>query len=97
VLETVIITLMGALLGVVLGALASWYFVVNGLNLSAFGDVGDFQYMGVSFGSSIPFRVDFWVLAKPVLYITPVAVLCGILPARNAATVHITNAISGRS
>ncbi len=97
VVETLIITLAGAVAGVALGALASWYFVVHGLNLAAFGDVGDFQYMGVSFGSSILFRVDAWVLLKPIIYIVPIALLCGLLPAWNAARVEITNAISGRS
>lgn len=95
--ETILLTLIGAIIGVALGALASSYFVVYGLDLSAFGEVGDFQYMGISFGESIPFRLTFSVLAKPVIYITPVAVLSGLYPAWQSARTVITDAISGRS
>jgi ABC-type lipoprotein release transport system permease subunit len=95
--ETLLTTMLGAILGALLGWLLSLYFVFYGLDLTLFGELDSFQFMGVSLSNRLFFTVDLMTVAKPVIYIVPVAILCGLWPAWQASKTHITNAIAGRS
>jgi ABC-type lipoprotein release transport system permease subunit len=95
--ETLLITLLGAILGAALGWLFSLYFVHYGLDLTLFGEMDGFQFMGVSFSNRLFFSLTPTTIAKPILYIVPFAILCGLWPAWQASKTHITNAIAGRS
>ena len=97
--ETVLIALAGAMAGSILGGAASWYFVVNGLDLAAFNTGGDvnFQVMGISFSNRLYFTITAEHIWRPVVVLVPFAVLCGLWPALHAARVQITTALSGRN
>ena len=96
IMESIFVTLLGAVVGVLLGWAFSYYFVVNGLDLSLWTGGESVDVMGVDM-HSMPFVVNAKVLLKPLFYIIPVAVLCGIWPAWKAARLDITSAISGRT
>lgn len=96
-LETVFITLAGALAGAGLGAAISFYHQAYGLDISGFLPEGtSMGIMGVSFSKTLTFEVTPRVVYRPVLFILPVAFLCGLWPAYKSATLRITNAITGR-
>ncbi len=96
VLESVLVTLVGGIAGVIFGGLFSYYFVVNGLDLTAWTGGESVGMMGVDM-NSLTFVINAKVLLKPLAYIVPVALLCGIWPAWKAARLDITSAISGRT
>jgi len=96
-LETIFVTLVGALIGAGLGAALSWYHTVYGLDLSLFSDRANFDVMGISFSNRLYFSVTLNAVFKPVIYIVPVAFLCGIWPAWKAARLSAVEAISGRT
>ncbi len=96
-LETILVTLVGAFLGAGLGAAISWYHTVYGLDLALFSDRANFDIMGISFSNRLYFSVTLNAVFKPVIYILPVAFLCGIWPAWKAARLNAVEAISGRT
>lgn len=97
--ETVLIGAAGALLGAIVGTLATWYFVVFGLDLAAFNTSGDvnFEMMGISFSQTLYFSLGIEHVMRPILVLVPFAVLCGLWPALQAARINITTALSGRN
>lgn len=97
--ETVFIALAGAMAGAILGGIASWYFVINGLDLAAFNtsDGGNLEMMGISFSSRLYFVITAEHIFRPVAVLVPFAVLCGLWPAMYSSRVRITDALSGRS
>lgn len=96
-LETIFVTLAGALLGSAFGAGISYYHEVVGLDLTMFSDTGSFDMMGISFSSTLYFDLTLRSALRPVLFIVPVAILCGLWPAYKAARLNIVEAISGRT
>lgn len=97
-LETVLIALAGAMAGAIIGSAATWYFVVNGLDLAAFsGGELNLELMGISFNNVMHFVLLPSFVYRPILVLVPFAVLCGLWPAFGAARVHITQSLSGRS
>ena len=96
-LETVFITLLGALVGAGLGAIIAQYHTVYGLNLSLFSEGASFDVMGISFRDRLYFHLTLTAVFKPVIYIVPVSVLCGIWPGIKASRLNIVEAISGRT
>lgn len=97
--ETVLIAFVGALAGAVLGSLATWYFVVHGLDLAAFSGSGELNLdmMGISFSNVLYFAFAPEYVFRPMGVLVPFAILCGLWPAIHAARVEITTALSGRS
>ncbi|MEZ4461949.1 MAG: FtsX-like permease family protein [bacterium] len=76
-LETVFITLLGALVGAGLGeAIIAQYHTVYGLNLSLFSEGASFDVMGIAFRDRLYFHLTPTAVFKPVIYIVPVSVLC---------------------
>lgn len=97
VLETVVLGVMGALLGVMLGAGLSLYHASAGLDLSIFSPQTSFSYMGVSFDERIYTAVELRTIVEPAVVMVVVSLLCGLWPATQSARVAIAPAISGRS
>ena len=97
--ETVLIAMAGAMVGAIIGGAASWYFVINGLDLAAFNTGGDvnFDVMGISFSSRLYFTLSPEHIFRPIAVLVPFAVLCGLWPAIYSARVEMTAALSGRS
>ncbi len=96
--EAVLLTLLGAVLGVVLGGLASWYHQIHGLDMRsmASGESGELNYMGVAF-DRFYFHVNASDMLTPLGVVTFVGLLCGVWPAISSARLDMPRAISGRT
>jgi ABC-type lipoprotein release transport system permease subunit len=97
VVETVALTLVGAVIGALLGYAVSKYHTEVGLDLGAFSQQDSFSFMGLSFSERLYFKVTTKAVFQPVLVIVGVAVFCGLWPAFTSARLKITQAISGRN
>jgi ABC-type lipoprotein release transport system permease subunit len=95
--ETVVLTLAGALIGAALGLGLSWYHAVHGLDMSAFSDQASFSMMGVSFSERLFFVIKPRAVTEPLTWTFAVALLCGLWPALKSARLNVTQAISGRT
>jgi putative ABC transport system permease protein len=96
VVEAVLLTGMGAVIGVLLGAGVSAYHAHVGLNLAALGSQG-FSYGGVNFHARIFFVVRPVMVVLPALAVLAVGVVCGLWPALSSARLKLAAAISGRA
>lgn len=94
--EGALVGLLGALVGGILGALISWYFVVYGLDMTLFADEGGFTYMGIAFSERIHFVLTPGAVLQPMIGISIVAALCAVIPAISAARIVPKEALSGR-
>ena len=85
---------IGALLGCILGGLASWYFEVEGLSLAAYGET--FQKIAASV---YPIKDVFYadltmgVLVMTFIFGVAIAVLASFYPARKAAKLNPVDAL----
>jgi ABC-type lipoprotein release transport system permease subunit len=96
-MESVVQSLLGGLLGAVVGTLATLRHQVNGFDtggLATDGDAG-WTYMGVSF-DVIYFHLDWAEVLAPALLVTLVGLLCGLWPAITSARLDMSRAIAGR-
>ena len=96
VIETVLLSLVGALAGTALGGSLAWYHTVEGLDMTAFASNTDFTYMGISFSERLYFDITPQIIAEPLLVMLGVAVLCGLWPAFKAIGIEVASAIAGR-
>ena len=96
VIEAVLLTGMGAVMGTLLGFGVSSYHAHAGLNLAAMGSQG-FSYAGVDFHSRIYFVVKPAMVFAPALAVLAVGALCGVWPALASARLKLASAISGRT
>ncbi|MBN1962640.1 MAG: ABC transporter permease [Deltaproteobacteria bacterium] len=96
VLETIILTGLGAIAGSLLGWGASAYHAHFGLNMAAFGSES-YTYQGVEFTSHLYFVLKIEMIFKPALSILLVALLCALWPAITSARLHLSHTIAGRS
>lgn len=97
VAETVVLGLVGALAGTVLGVALSLYHASVGINLANFSSQTSFSYLGVSFSDRIYTALDPITALQPLLVMLAVALICGLWPAVQSARLNITQALSGRS
>ncbi|RAL22880.1 hypothetical protein DL240_08280 [Lujinxingia litoralis] len=95
--ETVVLGVLGAVFGVVIGTAVSLYHARAGIDLSVFSAQTSFSYMGVSFSERIYTVVGAGTVLEPPLVMILVSLLCGLWPATQSARVEIAPAISGRS
>lgn len=97
VLETMMLGLVGALIGATGGALITWYYATVGFDMTMFTDQATFSMMGVSFSERIYF--DLWpgAVIQPVLVMLVVAALSGLWPAIQSARIDPAPTIAGRS
>ena len=95
-LETTLLTMMGAVVGASLGAALNLYFAAYGFNMGVFAGGESFSYMGIAFSERIHFAVTLEGIATPVVAILPVALLCGLWPAVSTAGLNPAVAVAGR-
>ncbi len=97
--ESVMLTIIGAVVGTTLGMLASWYHQEAGLDFAAMSgddDARPITYMGMEF-SRFYFRLDPGATVLPVGVVVVVGLLCGLWPAISSARLDMPRAISGRT
>lgn len=97
VVETVVLGLVGALIGATLGFLLSWYYATAGFDMSVFTDQATFSYMGVAFSERIYFVLTPMTVIQPILVMLAVAALSGLWPAIRAARIVPAPTIAGRT
>lgn len=96
-LEAAILTLVGGLIGALLGAALTGYFASAGFDMAAMSDTGgDFTYMGVAFNEPVYFPFELGSLLLPVFVVTLMGGLFGLWPAIQSARLNAIQAISGR-
>ena len=95
-LETVILSLFGALLGVLAGGGLSIYHAAYGFDMGIFASHDTFSMLGVGMSAHVYFIVTLEGVLQPVLALLPVAILCGLWPALSSANLDPASAIAGR-
>lgn len=97
--EAVLVSALGAAVGVITGGALAFYHHVYGLSLGAFTSSGDgsFDYMGVTIRGRIFYEFNWQMLAEPAIALVVVGLVCGLVPALKAARLTIVTAISGRT
>ncbi len=98
-LETVVISILGAVVGTLMGSALAWYHQTYGFDMSSFADSSSdgFNYMGVSFSSIVYFIVTPSSVFVPFIAILPVGFICGLWPAIQSARTVILKSISNRN
>jgi len=96
-LETIVLSMVGAVIGAGMGFSLGLYHQVYGLDLSMFSEQASFEMMGVSFSGKMDVLVTPRAVYRPIVFLMPVAILCGLYPAWVASRLDITRSISGRT
>ncbi|MFO7893088.1 MAG: FtsX-like permease family protein [Longimicrobiales bacterium] len=97
VIETLVLGLVGALIGAVGGSLLTWYHATAGFDMSMFTDQATFSMMGVSFSERLYFELYPGAVIQPVLVMLFVAALSGLWPAIKSARIDPAPTIAGRT
>lgn len=95
--ETVVLGLIGAVLGAALGTAVAWYHTSAGLNLNLFTDQASFSFMGVAFSDRLYFALSVGSVVEPIIVMLAVALACGLWPAMSAARLDPVPTLSGRA
>jgi ABC-type lipoprotein release transport system permease subunit len=95
-LETVLLTALGAAIGLLIGSAAVAWHAHAGLDLAALGSESHTS-MGVSFSSRLYFVLRPALVAKPALAVLLVGALSGLWPAVRSARLNLVRTISGRT
>lgn len=95
-LEGAVLGFVGALVGGVVGAGATYYHTTVGLDLGPFVE-GDATWMGVSFSERIHFVMGWETVVYPVVGLVVVSTVCAVWPAISAVRLNARDAISGRT
>lgn len=97
VVETLVLGLVGALIGAVGGTLLTWYHATAGFDMTVFTEQATFSYMGVSFSERIYFDLYPNAIIQPVLVMLVVAALSALWPAIKSARIDPAPTIAGRT
>ncbi len=97
VVETVVLGLVGALLGALGGAALTWYHATAGFDMGVFTDEATFSFMGVAFSERIYAVMSVKMVVEPVLVMLVVAALSGLWPAIKSARIDPAPTIAGRT
>lgn len=97
IVESIVLTAVGALGGVILGGALCLYFQVNGFDMAGMAGGGELSLMGVGFGDRLYFDTTLESVLEPVWVILVAAGLCGIIPARVVLRTDPISAIAGRT
>lgn len=95
-LETVLLTALGAAVGLLIGWAAVAWHAHAGLDLGALGSESHTN-MGVTFSSRMYFVLRPALVAKPALAVLLVGALSGLWPAVRSARLDLVRTISGRT
>lgn len=97
VTESLVMGVVGGVLGALLGGAVTWWHSVAGLDLGLFTDQGGFTWMGVAFTGRIHAVVTTTAVLQPVLVMIAVAFLAGLWPAVSSARLQPAPTIAGRN
>lgn len=97
VAETVVLGLVGAAIGAVLGGLLGWYHATAGFDMTVLTDQASFSMMGVAFSDRLYAVMSPQAVLQPVLIMIAVALLSGLFPALRAARIDPAPTIAGRT
>ncbi len=97
VAETVALVSVGGLVGGLLGAAASGYHAVVGLDMASLGSGEEMSYMGITFSDRLYFVVTPEAVLTPMVSVVLVGLVCGLWPALKAARLDMITAIAGRT
>jgi ABC-type lipoprotein release transport system permease subunit len=95
VVETVLLTTLGGLVGALMGGAISLHHTINGFQLVA-GE-GSMEFMGISIDNLFYFNFTWPMVIPPVLVVMVVGAICGIWPAIASSRLDSVRAISGRT
>ena len=94
--ESLVLGVLGGLIGTALGLGISWYHATAGLDLASFTDKGEFTVMGVAFSGKIYSILTPMAALQPILIMVLVAFLAGLWPAFKSARLDPAPTIAGR-
>lgn len=97
VAETVVLGLVGSVIGAVLGGALAWYHATAGLDMGILTDQASFSYMGVAFSDRMYSDMSASAVVQPVLVMLLVALISGLVPATTAARIDPAPTIAGRT
>ncbi len=95
--ETVLMSMIGAVIGAGLGVILSAYQAVHGFDLGSLSEQDSFSMMGISFSEKIYCVVTPESVWQPLAAVTVVSVFCGLWPAFKSSRLNAPQAISGRT
>jgi ABC-type lipoprotein release transport system permease subunit len=95
VVETVLLTTVGGIVGALMGGAISMHHTINGFQLVQ-GE-GTMEFMGISIDNLFYFHFTWDMVIAPVVVVMVVGAICGIWPAIHSARLDTVRAISGRT
>ncbi|MCA9564937.1 MAG: FtsX-like permease family protein [Myxococcales bacterium] len=97
-LETIFLSLFGAVLGAGVGFALAWRHARVGFDMSAFSDeAASFSVSGINFADRIYFVLAPESVWQPLVVVFVMAVICGAWPAIKSSRLDPTSAIAGRT
>lgn len=97
VMETVMLTALGALAGAAIGLSLNLWFHTHGLDLAAISAGGSFEVFGVAFDDRIFFEWTAGDVLIPTSMIVGISLLCGLWPAVWGMRLNAIQAVAGRT
>ncbi len=97
VMETVLLTALGAAAGAAIGLSLNLWFRTHGLDLAALSSGGSFEIFGVAFGDRIYFDWTAADVLTPTGLIIGISLLCGLWPAWWGMRLNAIQAVAGRT
>ena len=99
VVETLVLGLVGSLIGAVAGGLLTWYYATAGFDMGVLTSAGSasFTFLGVAFTDRLYFVLYPGAVLQPVLVMLVVAAVCGLWPALKSARIDPAPTIAGRT
>lgn len=97
IVETVMLSLVGAVIGAIAGYGLTAYHEAHGFDMSIFTEDASFTAMGISFSGRFYTAATTRAVMIPLVWTVGVAFLCGLWPAIYSLRLKETQAISGRT
>jgi ABC-type lipoprotein release transport system permease subunit len=95
--ETMILGLVGAGIGCLLGGALAWIHATRGLDMALLASETTFSYMGVAFSDRLYFVLRAANVVQPVMIMVLVSLVSGLWPAWRAARIDPAPTIAGRT